>query len=251
MGKKLYNNGEETKGFEEGKQPDGWIRGRHTKPWNYGLTKEDERVKLLSEKMAETKKGSIPWNKGLKGAQEGWAKGLTKETDERINEFFSKNRMGKNNPHQKSTPEANLRRSETITKKILSGDYTPKSNNRNTHWESSCRGIKFRSSWEAIYHYHFPTALYEKIRIPYFDETGKSRVYISDFYHPETKTIVEIKPSTVWIKQKHKMDCVEKWCEENNFCFKKITETEIDEMKKQICEKDYELFDEKTLRKIL
>ena len=82
--------------------------------WNKGLTKEtDERVKKNSEaKMGyhhtkETKEklrqvnignvpinawgnGHIPWNKGLKGKQVAWNKGLDKDTDERVKQYGEK-----------------------------------------------------------------------------------------------------------------------------------------------------------------
>lgn len=37
---KFYNNGVEQKMFLEGKNPDGWVKGRLNKPWNYDIRKE-------------------------------------------------------------------------------------------------------------------------------------------------------------------------------------------------------------------
>ena len=62
-------------------------------PWNKGLTKEtDRRVKQYSdakmghevsketkEKISNSKKGTVPWNKGKRGVQIPWNKGLTME----------------------------------------------------------------------------------------------------------------------------------------------------------------------------
>ena len=46
--------------------------------WNKGLTKEDERVKKYSE--SKIGKSHTPWNKGLIGAQVAWNKGKTGRT---------------------------------------------------------------------------------------------------------------------------------------------------------------------------
>ena len=43
-GTKFYNNGEIQKMFIPGIEPQGWFPGRLNKPWNTGLTIEDERV---------------------------------------------------------------------------------------------------------------------------------------------------------------------------------------------------------------
>jgi len=55
--------------------------------WNKGLTKEtDYRIKKSGELSSKTKRGSIPWNKGLKGLQVAWNKGKpwSKEIKEKI-----------------------------------------------------------------------------------------------------------------------------------------------------------------------
>ena len=50
-------------------------------PWSRGITKYESSILM---KHAERMKGRTPWNKGKKGCQTSWRKGLTKKTDERI-----------------------------------------------------------------------------------------------------------------------------------------------------------------------
>lgn len=59
--------------------------GKGRIPWNKGLTKHtDSRVLEYSKKITNNQKGRIPWNKGKKSTQTPWNKGLTKETDPRV-----------------------------------------------------------------------------------------------------------------------------------------------------------------------
>lgn len=73
-------------------------------PWNKGLTKNDNiSLQVVSKKVSEYRKGKEPWNKGIPMSDESkeklskshmglpsWAKGLTKETDERIRRISEK-----------------------------------------------------------------------------------------------------------------------------------------------------------------
>lgn len=75
-GTKFYNNGIMQIQIHPGLEPEGFVLGRLNKPWNFGLTKSDEKVKRISKLAGETRKAKNikPWNLGL-----------TKETNESLN----------------------------------------------------------------------------------------------------------------------------------------------------------------------
>ncbi len=135
-----------------------------------------------------------PWNKGERGLQVGWTKGLTKNTDSRIFKMAEGKKGDKNPMYGKRMSESEKKeRSKTMKQMILDGTFTPNSNNRNTHWESFYKNKKYRSSWEALFHYHYPDALYENLRIAY-DINEKDHIYIVDFIDHVNKIVVEVKP---------------------------------------------------------
>lgn len=59
--------------------------------WNKG--RKETREEVL-KKQSESHKGLLVWNKGKKGLQEGWNKGLTKETNESVM-MSSEKRIGR------------------------------------------------------------------------------------------------------------------------------------------------------------
>jgi len=101
---------------------------------------------------------------------------------------------------------------------ILSGKFTPNSNNKNTHWGSSYNGKKYRSSWEALYHYFYPAALYEKLRIPY-KVNGKEHIYIVDYIDYTSNTVTEVKPRELCTGDvfEAKFNALCEWGRLNNF----------------------------------
>lgn len=69
-GKKLgfwYNNGISEKMFKENEQPEGWVKGR-------------------------LKTNRVPWNKGKKGVQKAWNKGMKRIIDENDKQTYVKER---------------------------------------------------------------------------------------------------------------------------------------------------------------
>lgn len=140
MSKTYYTNGIKTIKLDLDVDviPEGFYPGAHWKgrrPWNKGLTKDDQRVKQYVEKSVKTRKenGYVAWNKGLtkdddsriKGLsgelnpmygkhRDAWNKGLTKETDERMKKAsdnhkgctaWNKNKSISGHPHTQQTKQ--------------------------------------------------------------------------------------------------------------------------------------------------
>jgi len=137
--------------------------------------------------------------------------------------------------------------SQIMRSKILSGEFTPNSNNRNTHWKSEFNGKRYRSSWEAVYQYFNPLAEYEMLRIPYtFD--NKNLIYIVDFIDHVNKVVTEVKPAEMIsdTKTSAKLLALEKWADQNNYTVNIFTLDSI----KTLQEPEYGLFDNETIRKL-
>lgn len=185
----------------------------------------------LRYKISGMKGGIMLGKSGTAKGRKSWAKGLTKFTNKSIAKTceklskhnkdndprlqkFSKNRSGQNNPmsatnYKKDRTKINKLKSDTIKTLILEGKYTPKTENRLNHKKLEYNGIKYRSSWEIIFHYLNPTMLYETIRIPYTLKNGETHIYISDFYDNKTNTIYEIKPDKIYKDLYEKMKAIE------------------------------------------
>lgn len=134
-----------------------------------------------------------------------------------------------------------------MKKKILSGELTPKSNNRNTHWNSEFGGIKYRSSWEALYQYFNPTALYESLRILY-NYQNKERVYVVDFVDHINKVVTEVKPKELLKDEctQAKLAALREWADINKY---EVCIFNMDVIK-SLPEPDYTLFDKPTIKKL-
>jgi len=162
-----------------------------------------------------------PWNKGLTGMQTSWSKGLNKTNNASLKRL-SESRSGSGNPmYGTKMSDDNKQYLSTLMKqKILTGEFTPNSNNRNTHWDSTFNGKKYRSSWEAIYHSNNEADEYEKLRIPYtFD--GEEYIYIVDFVNSSAKTATEVKPMELCgdLKTQAKLSALTEWCNKRNYSF--------------------------------
>lgn len=123
------------------------------------------------------------------------------------------------------------RQSQTMKRKILSGEFTPKSENRkrSKRIKSDITGISYRSNWELIFHENNSHLKYEIIRIEYIEE-GTTRVYITDFVDFDKNVIYEIKPASELSSSNflNKKIYTEKWCIENGFTYEVITEKDYD-----------------------
>lgn len=174
---------------------------------------------LYGRKIRDNLNSGTPWNKGKKLHYDVWHKGKTKENNASLKKL-SEDRTGNGNPMYGTTMsnEQKKLRSEMMRDRILSGEFTPNSNNRNTHWESEFNGKKYRSSWEAVYQALYPTAEYETLRLEY-QYQDSTFVYIVDFINHDTKEVVEVKPSTMSNDPKtiSKLEALTKWAKQNNY----------------------------------
>lgn len=138
-------------------------------------------------------------------------------------------------------PERRKQKSVWMKSRILSGEFTPHVTNSWTHWETEINGKKFRSSFEGIfylYHKEFlkNDVLYESLRIPYTLE-NEQKIYIVDFVDHLSKTVYEIKPSTLIEENKNlvKQKALEVWAHNNKYKYVLITEKELEEYHKVLC----------------
>jgi hypothetical protein len=142
------------------------------------------------EKIKHQLNTGVPWNKGLKGNYPHHIP--CKETTK--TKISEKNSGSRNGMYGKTlSVEHKEKKSRRMKQLILSGAFTPNSNNRNTYWEASLDGYKFRSSWEALYQYINEFAEYETLRIEY-ELNGIKKIYIVDFVDHQNKQVIEVKP---------------------------------------------------------
>lgn len=169
------------------------------------------------EKIKSNLNIGTPWNKGMKGSYQ-YSYPCSIDTKAKIGDANRGERNGMFG--KKYTEQEKQRRSETMKEKILSGEFTPNSNNRNTHWDSFYQNNKYRSSWEALYQYFDNDAEYETLRILY-KLNNKDYIYIIDFVNHKTKTVVEVKPRELVDNKKTqaKISAAEEWCNNNGYTF--------------------------------
>lgn len=186
----------------------------------------------------------VPWNKGKKGSI-SWNKGLTKENTPSLMNL-SISRKGIGNPMYGKTPtdETKNKTSNRMKELILNGDFTPNIHNSRTHKMILYKGCKYRSSWEVLFAYLHPECEYEKIRIPYFDGI-KNKIHITDFVDERNNIVYEVKPKCHKDNTAIKIKIREatKWCSNNGYVYKLITENELFD---NINEKLFDIFDEHT-----
>lgn len=170
---------------------------------------------------------------------------------------LSESRKGKNNPCHRQTKEtkenSRKKQSETMKLKIKKGEFTPRVTNSWCRSKIEIHGISFRSCWEAVFYILNPTLQYEKIRIPYIDEDGNEKIYITDFVDNISKKIYEIKPKSVkikirnFLKEKSAID----WCKNNGYDYICISDEYFFENASKI---DYNLYEpklKKSMKKFL
>jgi len=181
---------------------------------------------LHGDKIKDNLNVGTPWNKNTKTGMKPWNKGLTKDDDNRLLKL-SVDRKGSGNPMfgVVLTDEHKKKQSNSIKETIRNGDFTPNIHNSHTHWQVEYNNRKYRSSWEAFFHHFNQEYEYETLRIPYSID-NKNRLYIVDFINHITKHVVEIKPSCKinGKVEKEKEKSLSTWCDTYGYSYDIVTE---------------------------
>lgn len=94
-----------------------------------------------------------------------------------------------------------MKQSALVKKLILQGKFTPCVTNSWCRSKIIYKDKKFRSSWEALFYLLNEELEYETVRIPYFSNKNKQRIYIIDFFDKKTNTLFEVKPRSLKNKE--------------------------------------------------
>jgi hypothetical protein len=177
---------------------------------------------MHGEKIRKNLNTGIPWSKGKKG---NYPYTFGPRTDE-VKQKISEKNSGSNNGRYGYvyTEEDRNAKSAQMKSIIKDGKFTPNSNSRFTHWATVYNGKKYRSSWEALYQFFAPTAMFEKLRISY-TLNNREYIYIVDFIDPDRRLVVEVKPKEMCIGAKFsaKMLALQEWAHANNYTVLLVT----------------------------
>lgn len=201
--------------------------------------------RLYGESIIENLKKQPTWNKGMKGNYP-YSHPCSDEAKKKISLANSGEKNGMYG--KKLSDDEKEKLSKIMKEKILFGQFTPNTNNRNTHWDSFYNNKKYRSSWEALYASFDTYAEYETLRITYIDDDNKERIYIVDFINHITRQVIEVKPNNLVKKAEKKINALKNWCYDNNYNL--IIADENFLMKIDKSHINVELFDENTFKKI-
>jgi len=199
------------------------------------------------ESIRNKNKGMVPWNKGMKGVYSSVP--CSEEKKVKISKANSGERNGMYGT--KYTDEDKYNMSVKMKQNILDGKFTPKTNNRNTHFYTVLDGNTYKSSWEAIYKYFNPLCEYEKLRLKYFDTVENTeRVYIVDFVDNLNKILVEVKPKIFFETQnvKDKLISLYEYAASYDYAVVLVDENYL--IQYDYYQIDKERFDSKTYKKI-
>ena len=150
---------------------------------------------------------------------------------------------GENNSYNKLSEQEKklLHKKQSVSMKelILSNRFTPNITNSWCHSKinikyidksNTIKEISVRSSFEALFIFQNldKELQYEKLRIEYI-KCGKKRTYLVDFVDYENKIAYEIKPTSCIKSEENilKINALKKWCDNNGFECKYITEKEL------------------------
>lgn len=206
--KEYYSKYKSTKYCNECSKAKSWLIGK-------------KRSSDIGDKISNSKKKFFQTEQGIAVAKEVGRKNSIK-----LKEYFQ-TEIGKQQIELSRDSQSKL-----MIEKIKRGEFTPNITNTFTKWNAQIlledgSYKKFRSSWEACVWYSNRTFLYEVFRIPYLNKNGIEKTYIADFVNDEQTVLYEIKPKSYFIKQKHKMDSIIKYCISNKIKFIWINEYNI------------------------
>ncbi len=152
--------------------------------------------------------------------------------------------------------KAGAKLSVIMKEKIKNGEFVPCVTNSWCRSRILYKGNAFRSSFEVLFKLldTEDKLLYEKTVIPY-DYYGVARNYIVDFTDFDNKILYEIKPKSEINNDLNKIkeNAAIKWCKNNGFVYKIITEDYLKKYKNKIIDNflyNKAAFDSESLRKI-
>lgn len=209
---------------------------------NKGKKRCLEVCQRQSNRMLGTKQSSITTARRVQSRKNNGNPWFSKETKQKLSNSNKITHSSKEfrEKHKETYKNSRIKQSNTIKKKIASGEFTPPITNSWTRWEAFAvknnKKKHFRSSWEAAF-WLITDFEYEKIRIPYV-LNGKNKIYITDFVDEKQKKIFEIKPDSTreTAKNKAKFSAAQCWATENGYSFEIIGESWF---KSNLKEKDF------------
>jgi ribosomal protein L37AE/L43A len=207
-------------------------RNEKLRKFNLGKVLSEEHKEKLSKVNLGKKQSESTKLKRVKTRRDNndvWHKDSTKNKISKTNklthnseEFKEKRKLIYNDDYRKNL-------SCIMKNKILNGEFTPCITNSWTNWSSfvelNGETKKFRSNWEAVFWLLNKNLEYEKTRIPYKFK-NENKIYILDFTDVKNRILYEIKPNSELYteKVKSKFKYCSKWCNENEWEFKIISD---------------------------
>ena len=218
--------------------------------------------RIHGEKIRKNLNTGDSWNKGKqligritkKGkVYQNWNFGKNKSNCETFAKM-SADRRGEGNPMygKNHSDEYKRQSSQRMKDKIASGQFTPNSNNRQTHYEVKFNDKQYRSSWEAVYHQLNPDAEYETLRIPYIFN-GKNHIYIVDFINHSTKEVIEVKPAELFenMRTQSKLAALEDWAKTNEYTVVRFTQKDIVELQDRIILDEFDIHTQNKIQSLI
>lgn len=206
----------------------------------FGKEKSEFLKKLIGEKSKSRRQSNEEKLKRIKTRRNNGSSWHSEETKAKISQTNKLVHSSIEFKELYKTVYENSRKkqSETMKKKILDNEFTPRVNWRKTSKIKIVIDEKtflFRSMWEAVYYVTIRNMTgqdleYETIRIPY-EYQDKKRVYIVDFFSKESRSLIEVRPKCRQQnndKEISKFEAAKMWAKDNGYNFIFIDEEWFD-----------------------